>query len=259
MTIHVDENWWKDLFDEVYLLTDARSVCNDALTAQEVDFLIQALKPERDAPILDLCGGQGRHSLELSRRGFMNVTVLDYSRCLVDLGKRRARQENLETRFIQADARNPGLSAQSFRHIIIMASSFGYFMYDDENRRLLTEAFRLLEPKGMVLLDLPDRDHVVRNFKPFSSHRVNADITVTRERILGDDIIYSREMVMSERKGCVRTSTYCTRLYTGKKISDLLRSAGFSSIECTKGFMNRAREGDFGCMTNRMIVTAHKD
>jgi hypothetical protein len=29
MTIQVDDNWWKDLFDEVYLITDARSVCDD--------------------------------------------------------------------------------------------------------------------------------------------------------------------------------------------------------------------------------------
>ena len=39
MSLQVDKNWWKEIFDEVYLLTDARSVCDDTLTKKEVDFL----------------------------------------------------------------------------------------------------------------------------------------------------------------------------------------------------------------------------
>ena len=57
---NVDPNWWKRLFDEIYLITDARSVCDDALTLREVDFLERVLNLEKSWPILDLCGGQGR-------------------------------------------------------------------------------------------------------------------------------------------------------------------------------------------------------
>jgi len=135
MSIQVDNNWWQDLFDEIYLLTDARSVCNEYLTRQEVDFLEETLNLDKSASILDLCGGQGRHSLELFRRGYANVTVLDYSRYLADLGKKRAEQEKLNAIFIQGDARNTGLFGQSFRFIIIMASSFGYFIAEDENKK----------------------------------------------------------------------------------------------------------------------------
>ena len=258
MSIQVDDNWWKGLFDEVYLLTDARSVCDEKLTCQEVDFLEETLGLDKSASILDLCGGHGRHSLELSRRGFKNVTVLDYSRYLIDLGEKRAKQEGLNTIFIQGDARNTGLPRQSFQFIIIMASSFGYFANEEENKQILNEAFRLLIPKGTLLLDLPDRDYVLQNFNPFSCHKVNEDITVSRERELGDEIIYSRETVKSRKGSCIRNRTYCTRLYSPGKISDLLNSAGFSSITCKRNFMNRKAEGDYGCMTNRMIVTAKR-
>ncbi len=258
MNIHVDNNWWKELFDEIYLLTDARSVCDEKLTGQEVNFLEETLDWDKSAPILDLCGGQGRHSLELSRRGYMNVTVLDYSGYLVDLGKKRAREEGLNTIFAQGDARNTGLGGQSFQFIIIMASSFGYFDNEDENKKILNEAFRLLMPGGTLLLDLPDRDYVLKNFRPFSCHKVNEDITVGRERELGDDIIYTRETVMSQKGGCIRNRTYCTRLYSPEKISGLLYSVGFSSITCQRDFMSREAEGDYGCMTNRMIVVAKR-
>ena len=40
MTIIVDPDWWKTLFDDVYLLTDARSVCDLALTRREVDLIM---------------------------------------------------------------------------------------------------------------------------------------------------------------------------------------------------------------------------
>ena len=255
MSIKVDDNWWQDLFNEIYLMTDARSVCDEKLTSQEVDILVETLNLDKSASILDLCGGHGRHSVELGRRGFTNVTVLDYSRYLISLGKERAGEENLNTVFIQGDARNTGLPGQSFQFIIIMASSFGYFANEEENKRILTEAFRLLTPKGTLLLDLPDRDYVLQNFKPFSCHKVNEDITVSREKELGNDIIYSREMVVSRKRGCIQDRTYCTHLYSPEKITSILHSVGFSSVNLQKDFMNRGAQGDYGCMTNRMIVT----
>jgi D-alanine-D-alanine ligase len=258
MNHQIDHNWWKDLFDDVYLLTDARSVCDEALTREEVDFLEETLNLDKSSSILDLCGGQGRHSLELSRRGFMDVTVFDYSGYLIELGGKRARQEALNTVFIQGDARDTGLPGESFKCIIIMASSFGYFLDENENKKILNEAFRLLIPGGTLLLDLPDRDYMLKNFKTFSSHRINEDILVSRTKKLADDVIYGRETVTSQEKGCIRDRTYCIRLYSPEKISKLINSAGFSSITFKKDFMNRETRGDYGCMTNRMIITAKK-
>ena len=258
MDIKINKNWWKDIFDDVYLLTDARSVCNVDLTIQEVDFLEKTLNLDKSSPILDLCGGQGRHALELSRRGFSQVTTLDYSEYLIHLGKQRAHQENLNTFFIRGDARCIGLSNQIFRVIIIMGSSFGYFVQDEENLKILSEAFRLLIPPGQLILDIPNPDYVMRNFKPFTCHKVRDDIEVSRTRKLGHDIIYCREKVFSLSTGIIREKTYCTQLYSPEKISSLLRHAGFSNITCKGDFMGRESEGDYGTMTNRMIVTADK-
>ena len=188
MKNQIDSDWWKNIFDDMYLLTDARSVCNQELTKIEVDFLQETLDMDTSSPILDMCGGQGRHSLELSRRGFMKVTVLDYSKYLISLGEKKAKQEGLNTVFIQADARNTGLPGQSFLFCLIMASSFGYFMNEEENKKILVEAFHLLMYEGTLLLDLPDREYVLQNFKSFSSHKIDEDITVSRERELGDQM-----------------------------------------------------------------------
>jgi D-alanine-D-alanine ligase len=258
MSIQVNKNWWKDLFDETYLLTDARSVCDEELTVREVNFLEKILKLEKAWPILDLCGGHGRHALELSRRGFLRVTTLDYSKYLLYLGKQRAGQENLNTLFILGDARCTGLCDESFQVIIIMGSSFGYFVQEEENQKILTEAFRLLVPAGKLFLDIPDRDYVLREFKCFTRHKIRDDIDIFRTRELEQNIIYCRERVTSASKGFIREKNYCTRLYGPEKISRLLLNVGFSKITYKNDFMCREAEGDYGTMTSRMVVVAEK-
>ncbi len=254
----INPDWWKMIFDETYLITDARSVCDEELTCREVDFLEQILNMEKSLPILDLCGGQGRHSLEFSRRDFKDVTVVDYSSYLINLGREKARREGLKTIFIQSDARDTGLPDQRYRFIIIMASSFGYFVDEKEDEKILCEALRLLMPGGSFLLDLPNREYVLENFLPRSWHEANEDIVVCRERTLDKDIIFGREMVISKKKGLIRNMTYCTRLYSLEEISELLSSVGFSSITIQKDFVSHKEKGDYGCMTNRMIVTAQR-
>ena len=254
----VDPNWWKTLFDGTYLITDARSVGDDNLTRREVDFITGILGLEKSWPILDLCGGQGRHSLELSRRGFQDVTVLDYSKALIDLGRKSAQEERLNTLFLKEDARNTNLPSRRFRSIITMASSFGYFVDEDQNEEILREAFRLLMPKGSLLLDLPNRDHVLNHFAPQSWHEANEEIIVCRNKSLDEDIIYGREMVISKRKGLIRDVTYCTRLYSPEKITVMLKSTGFDAISIQKDFVSHEDKLDYGLMNNRTIVIAHK-
>jgi D-alanine-D-alanine ligase len=254
----VDPDWWKFLFDEIYLTTDARSVCDENLTSLEVDFLEEFLNLEKSWAILDLCGGHGRHSLELSRRGFKDLTVLDYSGVLIDLGKDMAQKEGLNTRFVKCDARYSGLPDDRFRIIILMAASFGYLIDEDENRKILSEAFRLLMPGGTLLLDLPDREYVLDNFVPQSWHEANDEIVVCRRRDLDEDIIYCRELVISRTKGLIRDATYCTHLYSPEKITKMLKSAGFASVTIKKDFVSRSKRMDYGLMTNRMVAVARK-
>lgn len=255
----VNAEWWKTLFDEVYLVTDARSVCDQSLTCREVDVLEEVLGVERSCPIVDLCGGHARHAIELARRGFTDVTVVDYSAYLIDLGRQAAKSQGHKVAFQRADVRHTGLPARRFGAAIVMANSFGYFCDAEDDRKFLQEAHRLLSPGGTLLLDLADRDFVVNNFKPMSWHEANNDIVVCRERKLDGDLAVSREMVISKNTGIVRDETYCVRLYTPEHITELLRSVGFSAATIHDSFSCHQKPGDYGFLTNRMIVTSKRD
>jgi D-alanine-D-alanine ligase len=108
--IRVEHDWWKTLFDEVYLMTDAPFVCNPALTKCEVDVIEEVLHLQPSARILDVCGGQGRHALELALRGYQHLTVLDYSDFLLDRGRWEAAALGLNVTWPCAIfARSPGM------------------------------------------------------------------------------------------------------------------------------------------------------
>src|SRR3981081_3057697 len=82
---HLPSDWWRTLFNSLYLETDGDIIENERNTEQEVDLLVRSAGLQRNDRLLDLCCGQGRHSLELARRGFQYVTGLDRSRYLIRL------------------------------------------------------------------------------------------------------------------------------------------------------------------------------
>jgi D-alanine-D-alanine ligase len=124
---HLPAEWWRELFDSLYLKTDGDVVENDRNTAGEVDFLIESTGIEPDDHILDLCCGQGRHTLELARRGFRSVSGVDRSRYLIRLARRRAAKEGLSAKFHEGDARKFRLTESGYDCIFLMGNSFGYF------------------------------------------------------------------------------------------------------------------------------------
>src|SRR5216684_7885304 len=111
---HLPSDWWRTLFNSLYLETDGDIIENDRNTADEVELLIGSIGLERNDRILDLCCGQGRHSLELAQRGFSQVTGLDRSRYLIRLARKRARQRDLPVSFHECDARRFRLGAGEF-------------------------------------------------------------------------------------------------------------------------------------------------
>jgi D-alanine-D-alanine ligase len=137
--IHVDPNWWQLLFDEVYLLKDAPFVGNPALTRREVEVVERALRLRPTERILDLCGGQGRHALELAWCGYQAVTVLDYADFLLQRGRCAAAESGLHVVFCRGDVRATAFPPGSFDVVLLMANSFGYFADTEDDCRLLTD------------------------------------------------------------------------------------------------------------------------
>ena len=256
--IKVKQDWWKHFFNHIYLITDARSICNAELTSREVDLLEKTLGLDKKDTILDLFGGQGRHSIELAKRGYRDLTVLDYSNCLINLGRRLARKGNLKIKFYRGDARATKLKSNNYAVIIVMANSFGYFSQERENLRVLREINRLLKSRGRLFLDLANPDYVKNKLNPISWHRIGNNVDVFRKREIKNNLVKTREIAISKKNGLLRDGCYCQRFYDRVKITLLLKKAGFKNVNIKNNLCLHKKKRDYGFLSSRMIATATK-
>lgn len=258
MKIDVDPDWWKSLFDEVYLITDARSVNDDRVTRQEIDIFTNLIPMHPRERILDMCGGHGRHSMELYSRGFRDCTVLDYSQQLLDIGANSAAEKGYAIRFIQGDARHTSLDSGTFDHVLILGNSLGYISDPDADLFILKESGRLLRPRGWLLVDVSDGESVQIIISPQAWHQIGDDIVVCRQREVEDNIIRAREMVLSKARGLIRDKTYSIRLYSEERLVALVQSAGFGDVQIHHNVSVMNRTEDVGCMNHRLVISARR-
>jgi len=256
---HLPSDWWRTLFNSVYLKTDGDVVENELNTSRDIDLLIHTVGLEPNDRILDLCCGQGRHSLELAKRGYRHVTGLDRSRYLIRLAKKRARSLGLQAAFHEGDARRIRLPESSFHCVFLFGNSFGYFEREDDDLAVLEAVKGVLITEGEIAMDLVDGEWMKSNFDPRSWEWIDQDQFVCRERSLASDGVrlVSREVVVHAEKGVIADQFYAERLYTRESISQLLEQAGFTSIKHHGKLSTESDRGqDLGMMAHRIYLTA---
>jgi len=255
---HLPTEWWRTLFNSLYLETDGDVVENDRNTEQEIDLLVRSAGLEPNDRILDLCCGQGRHVLELARRGFKNVTGIDRSRYLVRLARKRARQRGLGVSFHEGDARKFRASDSSFHCISILGNSFGYFDREEDDVAVLGAVKRALASGGTLVMDLTDGDWMRGHFETRSWEWIDQNHFVCRERGLAGDgeRLISREVVVHAERGVIADQFYAERLYSRERVQALLESVGFTNLRFHAFVVpDSTRNQDLGMMAHRMFLT----
>jgi D-alanine-D-alanine ligase len=256
---HLPTEWWRTLFNSIYLKTDGDVVENEINTRYEVDTVISTAGLEKNDRILDLCCGQGRHLLELARRGYTKLSGIDRSRYLIRLARQRAKRENLNINFREGDARQFQPAEDPYNAIMIMGNSFGYFEQPEDDLAVLEACRRALAPGGTLVLDITDGDWMRANFDPRSWEWIDQSHMVCRERTLSRDgtRLISREVVTHAERGVIIDQFYAERLYSKKSLLDLLKRAGFEALRVHGELQpDSERKQDLGMMGRRLMVTA---
>lgn len=203
---YLHPEWWKKIFNSIYLKTDADVVEDDKITENEVSIFQELLKIQNGNSLLDLACGQGRHLIELANRGDYNLFGLDRSRYLIQRAKRISGKQGLSINFKEGDARKLPYATDSFDFVTVLGNSFGYFEASEEDVRILKEVFRVLKPEGKLLMDIADGAFLRKNFTSRSWEWIDKKHFVCRERSLASDNerLISREVVTHTEKGDYR-------------------------------------------------------
>ncbi len=256
---YLQPDWWRRIFNSMYLKTDADVVEDMQITRKEVDLFTDILGLEKNMVILDLACGQGRHSLELARRGFKNVNGLDRSHYLIRKAKNISSTEQLNTSFREGDARKLPYPADTFDVVMILGNSFGYFESTEDDIKILKEVFRVLKPFGKFLIDVADGHYLRDNYNPRSWEWIDNKHFVCRERSLASDNqrLISREVISNINKGVIVDQFYAERLYNKESLTEMFDRTGYSQVTFHGNLeTDSKRNQDLGMMERRIIVTA---
>jgi D-alanine-D-alanine ligase len=228
----VEPDWWRTWFGPVYLaLYDP--VLQER-TPGEVDAIERLLAIRPPQQILDLACGQGRHSIELARRGYA-VTGCDQSRFLLGVARERAAQAGVTVRWVEGDIRQPPPVAGGYDIVVNLFTSFGYFADEADDASVLHAAARLLRPGGRLLIELINGERVIRNFEEREWIPMGEATVLERRRLDREHRRMDVERTII-RAGHEDLTSHSLRLYGGRELAARLREAGFERVDLHGGW-----------------------
>jgi len=141
--------WYEGLFEN-YAHTYDTEVFTQG-TIGECDFIEKEINYDKaKAKILDIGCGTGRHSIELSKRGYC-VTGIDLSESQLHYARQKASALSLKIDFQRRDARSPHFSNVFDLVIMLCEGGFALMETDEMNFQILQNAADALKPNGKLI------------------------------------------------------------------------------------------------------------
>ncbi len=188
-------------------------------TRGEVAFLKRVLHAPREARVLDIACGLGRHAIPLAREAGWTICGADISRGLIEIAQMRALREGADAHFVHADARHIPWRRCFDAAYSVCEGAFGLLGSDREHARFLASVHGALKPGARFVLSTMNAFHFAAHddaFDPVSS------VCVDETRVRGAD-------------GSTRTFNVPTRAFTPRETATLLAQAGFEVLHVFGG------------------------
>lgn len=243
--------WWEELFNDDYIRTMAK--VTDAQIAREVSFIEESLGCEAGAMILDLACGTGRHAVEMAARGYQ-VVGFDLSLAMLARASDEAQERKQKINFVQGDMREMTFE-EMFDGVFSWNTSFGFFD-EEKNAAVIAKVHRSLKKGGQFLLDVVNRDYLVRQSPSLAWYEGDGCICMDEMHV---DFITSRMKVkrtIMMDDGRTKEIEYSIRVYALHELGKLLHDNGFRVAEVSG---RTATPGVFfGCESPRTLILAEK-
>jgi SAM-dependent methyltransferase len=229
--------WWRHYFDHSYFdLHDP--LFQASRSRSEVAAIREMLGLSVGARVLDAPCGWGRHTGLLAEAS-CDVVGSDLS---FDLMQHAPRDSG--ARYVAADIRDLPFRSATFDAVLNVYTSLGLFLDDAEDIRALREARRLLRADGSFLLESMHRDDVISQYAERDAWEL-PDGTEVRVQRKFDPVTGVSHERMRWRRGSERgEKRHALKLRTATEIDQLLRAAGFNTIEYYGDWSGRSLRHD---------------
>ncbi len=243
--------WFEDFFNDDYLRTVIPPTAK--VVRRECDFIERTLGLERGATILDVGCGLGLHAVELSERGYL-VVGLDISLPMLSRAADEAQDRGLKINFLHGDMREMEFEG-AFDAVLCWGTTFGYF--DDEgNKNVVQRLYRSLKPKGLLLLDVTNRDHVIGSQPNLVWFEGDGCVCMeeTNVNYFSSRLEVKRTVMLDD--GMQWDRLYSIRLYALHELGQLLHAEGFRVAEVTG--RTATPKVFFGADSPRLMILAER-
>jgi SAM-dependent methyltransferase len=243
--------WWDELFDEDYFRAvkprEMRQVRRDAF------FIEESLAVAKGGSMLDLGCGTGDLAVELAAKGY-RVCGLDASQTMISRSFATAKARSVLATFVLGDMRDMNYE-DSFDGVFCWDGTFGFFD-DERNAQVLSAVHRALRKGGQFLIDVPNRDYVIRQSPTVNWFEGKNCICMDEMQMdwISSRLKVKRTMMLEE--GRSRELEYSIRLYAVHELGRMLHDCGFRVAELS-GRMETPGVY-FGPESPRSIVLAEK-
>ena len=197
-------------------------VIRQQLTITEVDWLEKHLGLTSQAKVLDVPCGDGRHSIELARRGH-RVTGIDLSDEFLDLARRT---QGVEWR--KGDMRSLELPSNFYDAAFCLGNSFGY-LDNVQAAAFLTRVAQSLRAGGRLAIDAAMTAEIVFDVLRQRWHQSGDLYVLSNPTYVPEvgriDIAYT--FLQGGVADLRHSSSY---VFTSRELVSMLTSAGFSSV-----------------------------
>lgn len=218
----------------------------------QIDGVERFLGLEPRSRVLDLACGTGRQTLELARRGH-RVLGVDVETAEA---KAAAKHERLNVHFLKTDPRQISYRGE-FDAVVSMFTGFGTLPNERDDLRCLESIRRALKPEGKLLLDLLNKEWLMRHFEPNFWEQEDGK----KGDVVLDQISFNFETGRLDNHRTVvgpdgkrQPSFVSLRVYTLTELKSLLERAGLHYVQAWGGYDGAAYAMD----SARMIVLARR-
>lgn len=224
------KQWYEELFKNY-----AKSYDNEEYTKGtigECDFIEKEINYDKMIKILDIGCGTGRHSIELSKRGY-SVTGIDLSEAQLQRAKEKASAQSLQIDFQQHDAREPYVVNTFDLVIMLCEGGFSLMETDEMNFQILQNAANALKAKGkLIFTTLNGLFPLFHSVKEFMDAATKEDGATYHDNTFDLMTFRDRNTIEFVDDSGQKKSLLCNeRYYVPSEITWLLKSLDFKTID----------------------------
>ena len=142
------KQWYESLFENYARTYDSEIFTQG--TIGECDFIEKEINYDKSLKIVDIGCGTGRHSIELTKRGY-KVIGIDLSESQLECAKEKAEAINLQIDFQKHDARNLPFKNEFDLAIMLCEGGFSLMETDEMNFEILKNVSESLRQSSKLI------------------------------------------------------------------------------------------------------------